>query len=103
MADHDIIDPALYRAILHAVAAGACRVAAREDSGRAAHWRAHEADQRRKCVERLHQAASASRETTGARAKATSGLRVSAGTPVSRSRAMATRTLGVSSPPSTRL
>ena len=47
------------RAILHGVAAGACRVAAREDATRRAHWAALAADQSAKARVRLHQAASA--------------------------------------------
>ena len=55
--DHEIIDEALYRAILHGVAAGACQVAARETGS--AYWAGMAADQREKARARLHQAASA--------------------------------------------
>lgn len=53
--DNDIIDEALYRAILHGVAAGACRVAARETGS--AYWTGMAEDQRVKCKMRLHHAA----------------------------------------------
>lgn len=59
MADHEIIDAALYRAILHGVAAGACREAAREDRSRRAYWGALADDQSMKSRVWLHQAASA--------------------------------------------
>ena len=49
--------PALLRAILHGVAAGACRVAAREDEARGAYWDARADDQSKKSRARLHQAA----------------------------------------------
>ena len=55
--DHEIIDEALYRAILHGVAAGACRVAARETGS--AYWAGMAEDQREKAEVLLHQAASA--------------------------------------------
>jgi len=55
--DHEIIDEALYRAILHGVAAGACRAAARETGS--AYWAGMAADQRAKARARLHHAASA--------------------------------------------
>ena len=60
MANHEIIDATLYRAILHGVAAGACRVAAREDEARDAYWNARADDQSRKSRLRLHQAAARS-------------------------------------------
>lgn len=52
-------DQAVLRAILHAVAASACRVAAKEDRPRRAHWQALAYDQSKKSGARLHQAASA--------------------------------------------
>lgn len=54
MADH-IIDLAIYRAILHGAAAGACSVAARETGS--AYWAATAREQSGKAAERLHQAA----------------------------------------------
>ncbi|WP_167544783.1 hypothetical protein [Brevundimonas vesicularis] len=54
--EHEIIDEALYRAILHGVAAGACQVAARETGS--AYWAGMAEDQRVKARARLHQAAS---------------------------------------------
>ena len=57
MADHEIIDAALYRAILHGVAAGACRAAGLEDEARGAYWNALADDQSRKSKLRLHQEA----------------------------------------------
>lgn len=58
MADHDIINPALYRAIFHGVAAGACQQAAQVDTANAGKWCA-EAEAQRGAVRRaLHQAAS---------------------------------------------
>lgn len=54
--EHEIIDEALYRAILHGVAAGACRAAARET--RSAYWAGMAADQRAKAKALMHHAAS---------------------------------------------
>lgn len=56
MADHEIVDPLLYRAIMHAAAAGACSVAERET--RSAYWAGMAEDQRGKARVLLHQAAS---------------------------------------------
>lgn|GEM_PF-5857652 len=50
MADH-IIDLAIYRAILHGAAAGACSVAARETGS--AYWAATAREQSGKAAERL--------------------------------------------------
>lgn len=50
----------ILRAILHGVAAGACRVAARETGS--AYWAGMAADQRAKARARLHQAASSPRD-----------------------------------------
>ena len=55
MADHEIVDPLLYRAILHATAAGACSVAARETGQDC--WAALGGEQRAKASVLLHQAA----------------------------------------------
>ena|GEM_PF-2891007 len=54
--EHEIIDEALYRAILHGIAAGACEAAARET--RSAYWAGMAEDQRGKAMALLHQAAS---------------------------------------------
>lgn len=54
--EDEMIDEALYRAILHGVAAGACRVAARETGS--AYWAGMAEDQREKAEVLLHQAAS---------------------------------------------
>ena len=62
MADHEIIDPALYRAILHGIAAGACRRAAHVDRARAGEWIAKAEAQRFAVVDLLHQAASPAAE-----------------------------------------
>lgn len=53
--EHEIIDEALYRAILHGVAAGACQAAARETGS--AYWAGMAQDQRKKAEMLLHQAA----------------------------------------------
>ncbi len=53
--DDEVIDEDLFRAILHGVAAGACRVAARETGS--AYWGGLAEDQRAKAADRLHHAA----------------------------------------------
>jgi len=96
--DHEIIDEALYRAILHGVAAGACRVAARET--RSAHWAMMAGVQSEKARVKLHQAAAAGACDLTI---ATSRFSDPASTPVSRSKASATGKLGSSKPRSIRL
>lgn len=96
--EHEIIDEALYRAILHGVAAGACWAAARET--RSAYWAGMAGAQSEKARALLHQAAAAGACDLTI---ATSRFSDPASTPVSRSKASATVKLGSSKPRSIRL
>ena len=70
--DHEIIDEALYRAILHGVAAGACRVAARETGD--VSWARLSREQSDKAQVMLHQAAFARVRRAAAQAASSSSV-----------------------------
>lgn len=67
MADGQIIDEDIYRAILHGAAAGACRIAARLDVSRADHWHDQAQAQSMAVRSAIHQAAALSGRSMRAR------------------------------------